>query len=164
MIRRFIITAGMAIAALAAVVGASAPVSAQTSEAPSASASPTCYGETCEGQSPISANCTSGSVSLASIVLLGAGARQFLVDHRYSASCGTTWTRVTDINQPDCYYSLTAWHEGINNSTGARTRTASVSSGDACSASTTTMSKAGKSTRACGYSSWEGLTHCTAWK
>ncbi|MDI5976787.1 DUF2690 domain-containing protein [Amycolatopsis magusensis] len=162
--RRLITTAGTAIAALAAVVGASAPVFAQTSEASPGPASPTCYGETCEGQNPLSTNCTTGSVSLTSIVLLGAGARQFLVDLRFSSSCGTTWTRVTDINQPDCYYSLTAWHEGINNSTGAKTRTASVSSGDACSASTTTMSKAGKSTRACGHSSWEGLDHCTAWK
>jgi hypothetical protein len=99
------------------------------------------------------------------MVVLGVpGAKEFLVQLRYSSACLATWTTVTDINQPDCLYSESAWHEAVNNSTGGRTRTASVGSGSACSASTVMMNKVGQSTRACAHSSWEGRDHCTAWK
>ncbi|MGA6168340.1 DUF2690 domain-containing protein [Amycolatopsis magusensis] len=160
--RRFALFTGAAAAALA--LGAAAPVSAQAVENSSGTKPASCFGDSCEGLDPITTACTSGAVTRASIVVRGTpGAKEFLVAARYSASCGTTWTTVTDINQPDCLYSVEAWHEGVNNATGAKTRTASVFSGDACSASTTTMSKAGKSTRACAYSTWESLTRCTAW-
>ncbi|NBH06097.1 hypothetical protein GTY80_22975 [Amycolatopsis sp. SID8362] len=113
----------------------------------------------------MSAGCSAGAQTLASMVVLGTpAAKEFLVEHRYSPACLASWTTVTDIRQPDCLYSVSVWHEAIDDSTGGRTRTAAVGSGSACSASTVMMSTVGKANRACAHSTWEGLDHCTAWK
>ncbi len=161
--RRLITVAGAAAAALATAFGASAPASAQPANADSVSA--TCSGASCAGKSPVSTGCSTGAQTLTSIVVLGApAAKEFLVELRYSPACLASWTTVTDINQPDCLYSVSAWHEAVNNSSGGRTRTAAVGSGSACSASTVMMNKVGQSTRACAYSTWEGLNRCTAWR
>ncbi|MEV0196020.1 DUF2690 domain-containing protein [Nonomuraea sp. NPDC050691] len=157
---RLAATVGAAATALFTVFGAGAVAYAQPETARA-----TCYGNTCSGKDPNATGCAPGAQVLADMVILGApAAKEYLVRLSYSPTCNASWTDIQAINQPDCLYEERIWHEAVNNSTGARTRTASVSDGSRCSTYTVMMSRVGRSTRACAHSSWENRDHCTAWK
>lgn len=138
-------------------------------EAPAAPSVPdsvaaSCYGPSCAGLDPESHGCSADAVTLASIVILGASAREFLVEHRYSSACYASWTRISNrASNPDCLIGTVAFHQGWWTD-GHLSRTPTVAIGPSCSGWTKMMSEHNKSTRACGYSGWEGQSRCTGWK
>ncbi|MEU4235281.1 DUF2690 domain-containing protein [Nonomuraea sp. NPDC026600] len=164
--RRLALTAGTAATALFTTFGASSVAYAESEAARAAPAgtTATCYGNTCSGKDPNATGCSAGATVLADMVVLGFSAKQFLVRLSYSPACNASWTDIQAINQPDCYGGEYIWHEAVNNSTGAITRTARAYDGDACSTYTVMMSRVGRSTRACSTSTWTGTNHCTPWK
>jgi hypothetical protein len=141
---------------------------AARSKPPAAQAEPTtlasCYGPSCAGWSPVTMGCVRDQRTQASIVVYGASGREFLVEHRYSAACYASWTRLSNRgSNPDCSIGTYAFHQGWWTG-GSRPRTPAVTVAPNCGAYTVMMSEHNKSSRACAYSAWEGLTRCTGWK
>jgi hypothetical protein len=118
-----------------------------------------CRGNSCSGKEPIGQGCGADSKTMDSFIVLGASAFEFLIEFRYSPACDASWTRISHRANQDCNYYNYAWHEGVT-AAGRYHRTANVSVGPNCTAWTVMIGTADKSTRACGYSPWEGRSHC----
>ena len=88
----------------------------------------------------------------------------FRVEHRYSAACYASWTRISNYsNNPDCLISTYGYQDGWWTD-GHRSKTPNVYIAPSCAAYSVMMSEHNKSTRACGYSGWEQAIRCTGWK
>ncbi|MFC4117807.1 DUF2690 domain-containing protein [Nonomuraea zeae] len=162
--RQLSVLVGTAATALFTTFGAGTAAYAQPAQADPVTVAATCNGNTCSGKDPNATGCSAGARVLADMVVPGYASKEFLVRLSYSPTCNASWTDIQAINQPDCYGGENIWHEAVNNSTGAVTRTARVYDGDACSAYTVMMSRVGRSTRACSTSAWTGGNYCTPWK
>lgn len=122
-----------------------------------------CRGNSCSYKEPVSQGCTADAKTMSSIVVLGAAARQFLIQTRYSPACDATWTHISNRNNPDCTIGTYAWHEGSTTGGGQYSRTPNVHVGPSCSNWTVMLGTADKSTRACAYSTWESRNRCDKW-
>jgi hypothetical protein len=127
-----------------------------------ASVTATCYGDACGGKDPNATGCSAGAQTLAEFIMLGFGAHQYRVEMRYSSVCHASWTRLSNVGNPDCTFPATAWHWAYQNGTGISNFSKEISVGPACSAHTVMMSKVGRVNRACGYSTWDAREYCTA--
>jgi hypothetical protein len=138
----------IAVAILMAISSSAGIASASTATATSISAS--CYGDGCGGKSPQAEGCSADGRTLAEFIMDGVAGYRFRVEMRYSAVCHASWTRLSNVGNPDCLISAKAWHWAYQNGTGINNFTKRVSIAPSCATTTVMMSKVGRVNRACG--------------
>jgi hypothetical protein len=76
--------------------------------AATASAAPSCYGASCEGQNPAATNCVNDARTILSREAVTSAGNWGNLELRYSPSCHSNWARFTP------WHGIRAWLDGIS--------------------------------------------------